>query len=93
MKIMIKFFLNKYLLLCLIFALSFNTLNSLYAYKNKKPNGVVDREFLYNINSLRRQMIKEGSEFKNVSLKFISKKNRFVVANENIQVLLIIFFN
>jgi len=31
-------------------------------------------------------MVKEGSQFKNISMKFISKTNRFVVADENIKV-------
>jgi len=31
-------------------------------------------------------MLKEGSKFKNMSIKFISKTNRFVIADENIKV-------
>jgi len=62
------------------------SLNSSSAKDEKRDKGIVDGDFLKNINQLKSQMIREGSEFKNVALKFISKTNRYVIANENIKV-------
>jgi len=77
-------------------ALIFQTSDAAKRNKTKKTNGVVDQDFLNKINSLKSQMIENGSKFKNLAMKFISKTNRFVIANETIKVLLtliLILFN
>jgi len=86
MKLITNLFKGKYFFLCLFFAVAFQTSNASFANNHKKPNEVVDQEFLKNINAIKTRMIEEGSEFKKISLKFISKTNRFVIADENIKV-------
>jgi len=67
-------------------ALIFQTLNAANANNDTKSNKVVDQDFLNTINSLKEQMIKEGSIYKNVEWKFITKTNRFGVADHNLKV-------
>ena len=86
MKLIIKSLNSIYLLLCLIFALVFYSLNVKTVNEDKSTYGVIDLDFLNNINALKSKMIKEGSEFKNVALKFISNTIRYVIADENFKV-------
>lgn len=92
MKLIIYRLNSNYLLLCLLFFLVFQKLNAAKVNDDKKTNSVIDLEFLKNINALKSQMIKEGSEFKDIALKFISKTNRYVIADENIKVKILILF-
>lgn len=94
MKFTIQRLKSEYLIFTIMLGLVFQTLNCAIADNDHNTNSkIVDLQFLKNINELKSQMIKEGSEFKNVALKFISKTNRYVIADENIKVISnLIFF-
>jgi len=64
----------------------FQTLNSAILKKHENQSEIIVEEFLNHIDHIKNQMIKEGSEFKNVSLKFISRTNRYEIADKNIKV-------
>lgn len=86
MKIETKKLNAKYLIFTLLMAFFLLTLNCSNAKHDNATNEIVDVDFLTKIDGLRNQMIQEGSEFKNVRIQFISKTNRYVVADENIKV-------
>jgi len=71
------------LFLSILYFLTFKIINAAMANDLRYSSLVVDEVFLNHINILKKQMIKEGSEFKNVTFKFISKTNRYVIAAED----------
>lgn len=87
MKLKSNITTGKYFRLCLLFVFLFQTLNAGSGREDTNSKSVVDKNFLKHINLIKNQMIKEGSDFKNVSLKFISKTNRYVIADEDIKVI------
>jgi len=59
-------------------------------FSMKSSNKSIDNKFLTSVNNLKNHMVRsQGAYFKKVGLKFITKDNRFVVAEENIMVKLI----
>lgn len=57
---------------------------------NENSHKNIDMNFLASVNNLKNFMVtKQGASFKELGLKFITKDNRYVIANENIPVSLV----
>jgi len=85
-----KFF-NKKSLRCLflIFLFFFSALFLISSRRFKFSRRNKKSDFLKTLGDLKEKLINQGSEFMNIGVKFISKNNRFIVAEEDIPVILL----
>jgi uncharacterized membrane protein len=70
----------------ILFLICSSTLN-LELNRIKLNKKLVDEKFVKIFEKLKDKLIKEGSNIKKLSIKFISKNNRFIVADEDIKVI------
>ena len=89
-----KFINKNFLTYCFVIILLFSHVQSNLLEKNEvnnrnksKKNKDVDDKLLKSVNNLKNFMInKQGAQFSKLGLKFITKDNRYVIAEENIPV-------
>ena len=87
-----KFTVSKLFIAIAILAISVATFEIKNKSKNlitKKNPKIIDDKFLNNYHKIKNSMIQDGSKFGNFGVKFITKSNRYIVANQNMKVNLI----
>jgi hypothetical protein len=83
-----KFIVCKLFIALAILAISVATYEIKNQSKNlltKKNPKIIDDKFLSNYHKLKESMIQQGSKFGNYGLKFITKSNRYIVANQDMK--------
>jgi len=84
-------FTKKLVILCffigiLIINFSYST-NLLAKLETNNLIDNIDNQFLNSVNTLKKSLInKHGAKFKKLGLKFLTKNNRYIIAEEYIKV-------